>query len=239
MVEECLSIDPGDDQGRYFSAVIDRREGKLEDAERRLRDLIASDPKHPFVRYAARYELAQISDRSDRPDEAMRFLAEAKQIVGGLTNTDLLAKGYDQSAERARHFTLAQPRDILQRWASWFPAEKREPNPRLAFLGGHPRSGTTLLEQVLDAHPEIAALDEPPAFLEILQPEFHKSKDLSIARINTLRRLYLQALLLEAGPGAAANCSSIRTPLPPPGCRSGSASSRICACSSHCATQET
>ena len=52
----------------------------------------------------------------------------------------------------------------------------------LAFLGGHPRSGTTLLEQVLDAHPNVAALDEPGAFLEVLQPEFHKSDQPSSQR---------------------------------------------------------
>jgi hypothetical protein len=28
-VEECLMIDPRDDQARYFSAVLDRRENKL------------------------------------------------------------------------------------------------------------------------------------------------------------------------------------------------------------------
>src|SRR5207245_5212284 len=52
VVEQCLAIDPGDDQARYFYAVLDRRENKLEDAERHLRDLIASEPKHPYVRYA-------------------------------------------------------------------------------------------------------------------------------------------------------------------------------------------
>ena len=36
VVEQCLAIDPGDDQARYFYAVLDRRENKLEDAERRI-----------------------------------------------------------------------------------------------------------------------------------------------------------------------------------------------------------
>jgi len=198
-VGECLAIDPRDDQARYFSAVIDRRENKLDDAERRLRDLIASEPRHPFVRYASRYELAQVLDRTDRIDEAMRLLAEAKQIVRGLTDTDLLTEGYDRGAENARRFTNSQPKDILREWARFFPERKRQQIPSLAFLGGHPRSGTTLLEQILDAHPAVAALDEPTAFLEVLEPAFHKSKDLSSARINVLRRLYTQALEQEIG----------------------------------------
>jgi tetratricopeptide (TPR) repeat protein len=193
-VNECLSIDPRDDQACYFAAVLDRREGQLQEAERGLRDLIASNPRHPFVRYAARYELAQVLDRTDRFDEAMILLKEAKAIVLALTDAGLLMRGYDQSAESIRRFTSSQPKNILDTWAKHFPLHKRESIPPLAFLGGHPRSGTTLLEQILDSHPGVAALDEPAAFLEVLQPEFHKSNELSSARVNVLRRHYMQAL---------------------------------------------
>jgi Tfp pilus assembly protein PilF len=213
-VSECLAIDPKDDQARYFSAVLDRRQGKVESAETRLRDLIRSQPRHPFVQYACRYELAQILDRNDDVDGAMRLLGEAKQIVRGLTDTDVLLKGYDRGAESARRFTRGLPKTILRTWAEYFPERKREAPARLAFLGGHPRSGTTLLEQVLDSHPDVAALDEPTAFLHVLQPEFHKSKELSSARLNTLRRLYTQALLRELGPAGAGKLLLDKNPSP-------------------------
>jgi len=213
-VEECLVIDRNDDQARYFSAVLDRREGQLQSAENRLRDLIASEPRHPFVRYACRYELAQILDRDGRCDEAMGLLVEAKQIVRGLTDTEVLLRGYDQGAESARRFTRSLAKTILRTWAEYFPEHKREAVPPLAFLGGHPRSGTTLLEQVLDAHPGVAALDEPTAFLDVLQPEFHKSKELSSARLNTLRRLYIQALLRELGSAGAGKLLVDKNPSP-------------------------
>ncbi len=213
-VEECLSIDPRDDQGRYFSAVLDRREGKLAEAETRLRDLIASEPRHPYVRYACRYELAQVLDRTDRYDEAMLHLGDAKALVRGLTDTRLLIRGYDQGAESARRFTESLPKDILQTWAGFFPESKRQPIPRLAFLGGHPRSGTTLLEQILDAHPDVAALDEPGAFIDFLQPAFQKSKDHSSARINGLRQTYIQTLLRELGTGAEGRLLVDKNPSP-------------------------
>src|SRR5208282_5360352 len=95
-VEECLEIDARDDQARYFLAVLDRRENNLEAAERRLRDLIASEPRHPYVRYACRYELAQLLDQTGRFDEAMTLLGEAKRMVSALTDTSLLLKGYDE-----------------------------------------------------------------------------------------------------------------------------------------------
>jgi tetratricopeptide (TPR) repeat protein len=213
-VAECLAIDPRDDQARYFQAVLDRRENKLETAERRLRDLIASAPRHPFVSYASRYELAQVLDRTDRFDEAMTQLREAKKIVCALTNTDLLIKGYDQGAESARRFISQLPANILHNWAGFFPAQKRCAIPPLGFLGGHPRSGTTLLERILDAHPAVAALDEPPAFLEVLQPEFYKSANLSSRRVNTLRQIYIESLLQEAGPGQQGKLLLDKNPSP-------------------------
>jgi Flp pilus assembly protein TadD len=213
-VAECLAIDPKDDQARYFSAVLDRREGKLEDAERSLRDLIASEPQHPYVQYAARYELAQVLDRTERFDEAMLQLEAAKAIVRALTDASLLMRGYDQSSESIRRFTASQPKDILRTWAKFFPERKREPIPPLAFLGGHPRSGTTLLEQILDAHPGVAAVDEPVAFLEVLQPEFHKSNSLSSPRVNVLRRLYIQALRDDLGDDATGKFLIDKNPSP-------------------------
>src|SRR5262249_39934982 len=52
------------------------------------------------------------------------------------------------------------------------------------------------------------------AFLDVLQPEFHKSKELSSARLNTLRRLYTQALLRELGPPAAGKLLLDKNPSP-------------------------
>lgn len=216
-VEEVLAIDPRDDQGRYFLAVLDRRENQLESAERRLRDLLASDPEHPFVRYACRYELAQVLDRTDRFDEAMQWLSQAKQIVGALTDTRLLTESYDSEAAATRRFVTSLPRNILQTWATYFPERKRDPIPRLAFLGGHPRSGTTLLEQILDAHPDVAALDEPTAFVEVLQPAFHATKEHSSNRINVLRRLYLEALRQELGDQAEGKLLVDKNPSPTAG----------------------
>ncbi len=158
--------------------MLDRREGRLEETERRLRDLIASDraaSRHACATPAGLHELAQVLDRTDRFDEAMRLLAEAKDIVRALTDTELLARGYDQGAGSARRFTVSQPANILQDWAGFFPERKRSAIPRLAFLGGHPRSGTTLLEQILDAHPDVAALDEPAARSGCAQPEISQS----------------------------------------------------------------
>ncbi len=201
-VEKCLALNPSDEQARYFGALLDRRENKFADAERELRSLIASDPKHPYVCYACRYELAQILDQTDRFDEAMRLLGEAKSLVRNLADIEEVSRAFDAMSAGGRRIK-DQPRDALRAWAKAFPEKERKPIPALAFLGGHPRSGTTLMEQILGAHPKIIALDEPHLFQSVLMAEIQKVRPVSPARLNIVRRLYTQALEHESGLAAA------------------------------------
>ncbi len=56
------------------------------------------------------------------------------------------------------------PADVLHRWFD--DSAQLQPSHRLALLGGHPRSGTTLLEQVLDSHPDIVSAEETEIFYD-------------------------------------------------------------------------
>ncbi len=199
VIASCLAIDSQDDQARYYAAFLDRREGKLEDAERRLRDLIASGPRHQYVQYASRYELAGVLDRTGRFDEAMQMLLEAKDLVRRLANIDVMLKEYDREAGQYVQLSRGLPKNILRTWARELPERARYTLPKLAFLGGHPRSGTTLLEQVLGTHPDVAALDESPSFNRIVAKLFNESQQISPARLNVIRRRYLEAIQGEWG----------------------------------------
>jgi len=199
VIESCLAIDRGDEQARYFAAFLDRRENKIEDAERQLRDLLAGEPRHQYVQYASRYELAEILNRTGRFDEAMQLLLEAKNLQRRLGNIEALLQEYDQGAGQYRRSTLELPKNILRTWAREFPERVREPVPQLAFLGGHPRSGTTLLEQILGAHSDVVALDEPNAFTMVACKLFNASPQLSAARLNFIRRRYLESIQKEWG----------------------------------------
>ena len=198
-IASCLAIDPGDDQARYYEAFLDRRENKLEDAERRLRDLIASNPRHQYVQYASRYELAQVLNQTERFDEAMQMLLEAKNLVRRLADIGVMLRDYDWDANQYYRSTQELPKDILRTWAREFPERTREAMPGLAFLGGHPRSGTTLLEQILGAHPDVAALDEPAPFTTIVAKLFNASPQVPAARLNIIRRRYREAVQKEWG----------------------------------------
>jgi Flp pilus assembly protein TadD len=206
-IASCLAIDPQDDQARYYAAFLDRRENKLEDAERRLRDLIASGPRHPYVQYASRYELAEVLNRTGRFDEAMQMLLEAKNLVRRLGNVEVMLQEYDQEAGQNLRTTQGLPKDILRAWAREFPERARSAMPGLGFLGGHPRSGTTLLEQILGAHPAVAAFDEPRSFTMIVcqlfnappQPGVPRPSVISVPRLNVIRRSYVEGMQKEWG----------------------------------------
>jgi hypothetical protein len=58
----------------------------------------------------------------------------------------------------ARSITAA----ILDRWRA--DANKLKSPRRIALLTGHPRSGTTLLEQVIDSHPDVVSAEETEIF---------------------------------------------------------------------------
>src|ERR1700722_10351536 len=112
-IASCLAIDPKDDQARYYEAFVDRRENKLEAAERRLRDLIASNPQHQYVQSASRYELAEVLNRTERFDEGMKTLLEAKNILRRIASIGPMLREYDQEAGQYRRASQQLPKNIL------------------------------------------------------------------------------------------------------------------------------
>jgi hypothetical protein len=63
---------------------------------------------------------------------------------------------------------LLSSMDVRDEWR----AEVRHDDPPLVFLLGYPRSGTTLLEQVVEAHSGIHSFEETSAFNQALQKVF-------------------------------------------------------------------
>ena len=93
----------------------------------------------------------------------------------------------------------------------WFDARSElAPTRRLALLCGHARSGTTLLEQVLDAHPDIVSVEETNNFVDdayapltrSLPPDAYMLPVLEAASIQALqqaRTTYFRSMELAIG----------------------------------------
>jgi len=99
-------------------------------------------------------ERGRLYDRMDRFEEAWADYTEGKRLcreVQGRVYADAMAKNL---AERLKRFFTRQRMTLLPR------AGKNETMPQPIFVVGFPRSGTTMVEQTLTAHPQISAGDE-------------------------------------------------------------------------------
>jgi len=205
-VEACVARHPQDPQVLCVKALLLHRKGQNAEAEVLLRDLIKGETQDLNVKYSSRHQLAVVLDELGQYAEAMRWLGEAKAVLRRTANIAKMEQDYDRAARRRGELLAAMTPETIERWRRGGPAAPCR--YRIAFLGGHPRSGTTLLEQILGAHPGIAAIDEPMAFVQevsekIAPPEAPSA--LTLKALNTLtadqranlQQRYLKSLLRE------------------------------------------
>ncbi len=163
-VEACVAPQPQDAQVLCVKALLLHRRGEHAAAERLLRNLIQRGSHDLNVNYSCRQQLAVVLDQLGQYAEALKWLGEAKTLLRQAANVAKMEQDYDRADRRRRELLASLTPETIQRWRREGAAVA---NPhRLAFLGGHPRSGTTLLEQILGAHPGITAFGEPMAFVE-------------------------------------------------------------------------
>ena len=106
-------------------------------------------------------EKGKLLDRMGRPAEAFAAFAEAKRSLREITGQTYLADEAAALARRLKAFFVASRLKILPR------AGSRSDVAQPIFIVGFPRSGTTMIEQTLSAHTEIAAGDELPVINEL------------------------------------------------------------------------
>jgi tetratricopeptide (TPR) repeat protein len=164
-IEACETRQPQNAQVLCVKALLLHRRGHNAEAEKLLRDLIKRGSPDLNVNYTSRQQLAVVLDQLGQYAEALKWLGEAKAMLRQAANVTKMEQDYDRAARRRRELLASLTPETIQRWRHEGPGAAAS-RQRLAFLGGHPRSGTTLLEQILGAHPGIAAFDEPMAFVE-------------------------------------------------------------------------
>ena len=157
-IERALARDPNCGPALLARARLQRQNGRLEEAERLLRAIPTTVTQDAWVK--SRYELGGILDRQKRYDEAMAAFVEAKNILRPHAQKHFADLKIVR--ERLKVMRTEISAEMLEQWAEI--GRDLQPQYRLALLGGHPRSGTTLLEQVLDAHPEVISAEETEIF---------------------------------------------------------------------------
>jgi tetratricopeptide (TPR) repeat protein len=156
IVKRAAQIDRKNPHVLLREAVLKRKRGQMTEAESQFRALLANSAADPLVSIRAAYALAGILDGAGQYDQAMTALLEAKAIqrAQAMPLAAPLQRMHSLNEEMERSITTT----VLDRWRA--DAAKLQPPRRMALLSGHPRSGTTLLEQVLDAHSDIISIEE-------------------------------------------------------------------------------
>lgn len=101
-------------------------------------------------------ELARLHDRNGDPAAAMRALADGRKIQIDQLR-DRVPKLFEPGADPIRMVRRGVKIDEHEHWK---PIDGPTAAESPIFVVGFPRSGTTMLETMLDAHPGLAGMDE-------------------------------------------------------------------------------
>ncbi len=139
-----------------MTAVLADRAGRHGEAQQLLTAALAQ--QQDFLhRYPLLFPLAKAWDALGHYEDAYSAAAEAHRSQLAFLERATGRASEEQSQLWALTAHGCDPGDIA-RWENAGPVMEDSP----IFIVGFPRSGTTLLEQVLDAHPHLQSMDEQP-----------------------------------------------------------------------------
>ena len=214
---------------------IAQSRGKLDAAQVDLRKAIALDPRdgEAYRAYFAAAKVApdeplvdqcaaQLRDRSLPEEAAMRMqyaMAKARgdqgQHAAVFAHLDaangLQKKAYPFDFDQAVDGVRANLR-AARALAGQAPVGPPDP---VLFVAGLPRSGTTLIESVLAAHPQVSAGGELPFLVDALKPlsdRIAEARTLTPEDFADPAQRYLQAARRRLGRPAAFTDKSVATP---------------------------
>jgi len=170
LLDEALERDPANAEALLQRAILDRRSGATDKAESGFRALATDGARYQHISAQAWYELAQLFDDQQRYDQAYDAFVAAKQLLKPQAHKQL--QQVQMTLQKNRQLLEALDAGTYKRWQA---AAEQDYPCRFAVLTGHPRSGTTLVEQVLDSHEQLKSADEFDVFQEwIHAPIFRK-----------------------------------------------------------------
>jgi tetratricopeptide (TPR) repeat protein len=189
MAQKALALEP--DNITALLAIAAAHMGEPAEAERRLRAVIAAPVLGPFDRALAFGQLGDALDAQGRSAEAFDAYAHGNALFQEESRARFEAPG---------KATVPDTQAWLIDWAEALPpgawAGAPEGGRGLAgetghvFLLGFPRSGTTLMESALGAHPEVASLEERATMGAAIRAFLDRPQDLT--RLGRLSRWELQ-----------------------------------------------
>jgi Flp pilus assembly protein TadD len=160
-VRQALLRSPQDVESTLLLVKLEIRDKEYALARERLAALLRTQLS-PFHRAVVNLELAKTLDRIGEQGTAFNHLTVGKQIFKSLYRID------DKDLQRYRD-TIDHYRRVFCRHPVTAISNHEGQALRVIFLVGFPRSGTTLAEQILEAHPDIVGSHELPVLTRLTQ----------------------------------------------------------------------
>lgn len=175
--EKALAVLPGYPPAVMSLTVAELGERKTREAEERIRALLADARLEPGERAHAHGLLGDILDAQGRPAEAFAAYTACNQELQRI-HADRFAvrpSAFEYARAMTRHFEGAR----AEVWKSRPPAAADQSGVRgHVFVLGFPRSGTTLLEVILEGHPNVVSLEENELLIDAVQEFMRRPEDL-------------------------------------------------------------
>jgi tetratricopeptide (TPR) repeat protein len=183
---------------KLYEALVLYNNSKFIDAKNNLESILfdTKDVKNEIIRSTT---LAHCYDRINDAKNAFKYFKKANNLYPKLKKINLFdKKRYLQSIKvRTKFF-------VQNKVKKWKTVESSKNEPTLTFLIGFPRSGTTLLDTILNSHTNIEVIEEKPLVKKLVDSlqKLPKGSLESLGNIKNnelkeIRKIYFDSLELE------------------------------------------
>lgn len=189
---KALSINPQIAKSCLIYGVISRRKNNLSIAEQQL-NLALKQGLSAKEQLEALNQLGLCLDKQQKPKDAFLAFSKSNQLMKEVTdNPSINGQLFlDNVYALSDYFNQQKVNELEHKFAA-------EIDFSPVFFVGFPRSGTTLMEQILKAHPQIVTTDEMSPLAEIIN-EIRAIKGgypaglnhLTVNEINAFRQRYI------------------------------------------------
>jgi Flp pilus assembly protein TadD len=215
--EKALAVVPGFPDAVMSLAAAELGEYDAGGAERRLRALLSDSRLAPLDRAYANGLLGDALDAQRRSSEAFSAYSQCNETLQRIYAARFASgsNALDYVRSMTRFFEGAAP----QVWKVPVPlAVDRAGAAGHVFLLGFPRSGTTLLEIILEGHSKVVSLEEQESLIDAVHEFMQQPDDLdrlsraTPAKLESLRAAYWQRVA-DAGVAVAGKVFVDKNPL--------------------------
>jgi tetratricopeptide (TPR) repeat protein len=167
---EAAGLDPDYPGLTILRAKLARRRNNLEEALALLDGIDKHEIRSREMQATFLFELGAVYDKLGRFPEAFAAYDEANQV-----KNEYIGKTYSPEQDAAK-FTRWRAFFTPENWQRLrgIPAPRGDAGPCPVFIVGFPRSGTSLLEQILGSHPQIAPAGELTGIHELAAAKGHE-----------------------------------------------------------------